>query len=160
MTKIKNDLIRKALTDIEKEYCIVSFTDYNDIFETWNRIDKYISNEYFPKTNRHKRPNLYIILDNSFIIQITVTHDAWGEYSTYIVQKSIDESKPNHLIKKQERVPAEDMIKFIKKYLVEYYYTLDDKSAEYRNIIEEYKEKCKIGKENLKKLKEALNNIN
>ena len=48
------------------------------------------------------------------------------------------------------------MIKFIKKYLVEYYYTLDGKSAEYRNIIEEYKEKCKIGKENLKKLKEAL----
>ena len=118
-------------------------TDYCDIFETWETIDKYFKNEYFPNTPRHHRPNLYIILSNSFIVQITVTHDAYGQYSTYITQKNIDNYEPDRLLKKQEKVPAGDMIDFIKKYLVEYYYTLDDKSAKYKKLRKEYEAKCR-----------------
>ena len=145
---------------MEKDYNVTVFTDCNDIFSTWDRIDKYIHNEYMPKTNRHKRPNLYIILDNYFTIQITVTHDAWGEYSTYIVQKSIDRSKPDHLIKKSERDGALNMQEFIKKYLLEYYYTLDEKVTKYKKIKEEYEKyeaHCRYQDKKFKKLAKMFN---
>ena len=147
------------MSDTKKEWTVTSFTEFADIFETWNRIDKYIINVYMLKTPRHHRPNLYILLCKSFTIQITVTHDAWGEYSTYIVQKNIDDSKPDHLIKKQEKAPAGEMRDFIKKYLVEYYYTLDDKSAKYKKLRDEYEAKCREGKRYLKKMKKYMKGI-
>jgi len=145
--------------EIEKGWHIISYTDYNDIFETWDIINRYISDEYFPKTPRHNRPNLYILLDNSFIIQITVTHDAWGEYSAYIVQKNIERGFADELIKKQERVSAGKIIDFIKKYLIEYYYTLDEKVSAYKKVEKEYKERRKNGEKCLKKMKKFMKGI-